>query len=237
MIDGGRGEDDERFQGALNAGDDDKGDDQDQQDAQSLGLDLNSILGGLMGGGQPGQAGGIDLSGLLGGLLGGLPDMSSMMGAAGAPYDDIVGSVANDLSAKTDLPKEIISMGAMFLISKLMMGGIGGSGQQGEQAGGIDLGALMSSILGGGGLPGMDQGLSQQDASDDDSQSQQGDQVLAKIGKQIDEGLNSQALTVSGMQQNGLASEFAEMSGLSEDEAAQSLGQIVDALKQSGLSQ
>jgi len=236
MIDGGRGEDDERFQGALNADDDDQ-DDQDQQlDAQGLGLDLNSILSGLMGGGQPGQAGGLDLSGLLGGLLGGMPDMNSMMGAAGTPFDDIVSSVASDLSAKTGLPKDLITMGAMFLISKLMMGGIGGSGQQGEQAGGIDLGALMGGILGGG-LPGMDQGLSQQDAGDDDSQLQQGDQVLAKIGKQIDEGLNSQALTVSGMQQNGLASEFAEMSGLSEDEAAQSLGQIVDALKQSGLSQ
>jgi hypothetical protein len=72
------------------------------------------------------------------------------------------------------------------------------------------------------------QGVSQQDAGDDP--------VLGKIGRQITDGLNSPQLTAPGLQQSGLAGEFAQMSGMSEDEAAQSLTQIADALKQSGLN-
>jgi hypothetical protein len=255
MMDGGRGDEDEQFQGSLNA--DDNAEQNQPEDAQNLGLDLSSILGGLMGGGgqipgQTGAQGGLDLGGLLGGLLGGMgggamgsqmggvPDMSGGqmdMGGMGTPFDGIIGSVAGDLSAKTGLPREIITMGAMFLISKLLMGGLNNN-EQGGQPGGLDLGALLGGLLGGGGMPGfpgMDQGLPQQDAGGIDAPQQ--DQVLGKIGKQIGDGLNSPGLTYSGMQQNGLASEFAQMSGMNEDEAAQSLTQIVDALKQSGLSQ
>jgi hypothetical protein len=262
MIESGRSEkDDDQFQGALNA---DEADDASQQpaDAQGFGLDLGSLLGGLMGGQTTGrsmpdqmdpagaQAGGLDLGSLLGGLLGGMgggqmggmPDMSGQMGGTpgmgGSPLDGILGGVAGDLSAKTGLPKEIITMGAMFLISKLMSGGLGGNSQSGGQSGGLDIGAILGGLLGGGGmpgLPGMDQGLPQQDAGG--LNTPQGGEVLGKIGKQINDGLNSPGLTAGGMQQNGLASEFAEMSGMNEDEAAQSLSQIVDALKQSGLSQ
>lgn len=235
MMDGGRGNNDDQFQGSLNA---DEGNDQEQQE-NAQNLDLGSILGGLMGGGQQGGmpdmqggAGGLDLGSLLGGLMGGMgggqmggmSDAGGMGGMAGTPFDGIIGSIAGDLSEKTGLPKEIISMGALFLISKLMLGGASGNQQAGGQpAGGLDLGGLLGSILGGA-MPNMDQ-----DAP------QQGDEVMGKIGKQINEGLNSPHLTAGGLQQSGLASEFAEMSGLSEDEAAQSLHQIVGALKQSGL--
>lgn len=238
MMDGGRGKDDDQFQGSLNA---DEGNEQEQQpDMQNL--DLGSILGGLMGGGQQGGlpdtqagAGGLDLGSLLGGLLGGSMGGGQMggMGAqtggmAGTPFDGILGGIAGDLSQKTGLPKEIITMGAMFLISKLMSGGLGGGNQQqsGTQAGGLDLGAILGGLLGGGAMPGMDQGSPQQ-----------GDEVLGKIGQQIGDGLNSPHLTAGGLQQSGLVSEFSQMSGLSEDEAAQSLNQIVGALKQSGFSQ
>jgi hypothetical protein len=267
MMNGRNGEDDERIQGALNAGQaDDKegaGDLAQPEDAQSLGLDLGSILGALMGGaggaqtgmpGQPGatgdmsqmgaQAGGLDLGALLGGLLGGgTPDagsgrMPDQAGGMGTPFDGIIGSVAGDLSAKTGLPKEIITMGAMFLISKLMTGGLNNN-QEGGQPGGLDLGALLGGLLGGGGMPGMggagmEQGLPQ--AAAGGINTPQEGEVLGKIGKQIGNSLNSPQLTTSGLQQNGFASEFAQMSGLSEDEAAQSLNQIVGALKQSGLN-
>lgn len=249
---GGQNKDDQ-FQGSLNA---DEGNEQNEQNEQNVpenlqGLDLGAILGGLMGGGQQGGMpdmqggqGGLDLGALLGGLLGGrmmggqmggqagdMSDMGAMSGMAGTPFDGIIGSVAGDLSAKTGLPKEIITMGAMFLISKLLSGGLGGNQQEsGQQAGGLDLGGLLGSLLGGGALPGMgaDQGSPQQN---------DGDQVLGKIGSQIGNSLNSPQLTTSGLQQSGLASEFSQMSGLSEDDAAQSLNQIVNALKQSGLGQ
>jgi hypothetical protein len=249
MTDGGRGNNDDQFQGSLNA------DEEIEQNEQNVpenvqGLDLGAILGGLMGGGQPsgmpdsqqGGQGGLDLGSLLGGLLGGqmggqpgsMPDAGAMGGMAGTPFDGIIGGVAGDLSQKTGLPKEIITMGAMFLVSKLMSGALGGNQEQGgQQAGGLDLGGLLGSILGGGGLPGMDQGMPQQGGMS----APQGDEVLGKIGKQIGEGLNSPQLTAGGLQQSGLASEFSQMSGLSEDEAAQSLNQIVNALKQNGLGQ
>lgn len=234
MMDGGHNKDDQ-FQGSLSA---DDGNEQEQQnDAQNL--DLGAILGGLMGGGQQGgmpdmqgSAGGLDLGSLLGGLLGGGMMGGGMGGAqaggmGGTPFDGIISSIAGDLSAKTGLPKEIISMGALFLISKLMLGGASGNQQAGgeQQAGGLDLGGLLGSILGGA-MPGMDQGAPQE-----------GDEVMGKIGKQINEGLNSPHLTAGGLQQSGLASEFAEMSGMDEHEAAQSLSKIADALKQSGLGQ
>lgn len=254
MMDGGRGNNDDQFQGSLNA------DDENAQNEQNLpenvqGLDLGAILGGLMGGGQQagmpdmqqGGQGGFDLGSLLGGLLGGgmmgggsqmggMADQGTMgaMGGMGGPLDGILGGVAGDLSAKTGLPKEIIMMGAMFLISKLMSGGLGGNQEQGgQQAGGLDLGSILGGLLGGGGLPGMDQGMPQQGGIN----TQQGGEVLGQIGKQIGDGLNSPHLTAGGLQQSGLAGEFSQMSGLSEDEAAQSLNQIVNALKQSGLSQ
>ncbi len=250
----GRGNDDDKFQGSLNA---DEGSEQNAPENE-LGLDLGSLLGGLMGGEQQGGMpnmpqggqGGLDLGSLLGGLMGGgqqggMPNMpqggqggldlgsllgglmgggqqGGMPGMAGTPLDGIIGGVADDLSAKTGLPKQIITMGAMFLISKLLSGGDQQPGAQ--QAGGLDLGGLLGGLLGGG-MPGVEPG-----------QPQQGDEVLGKIGKQIGDGLNSPHLTASGLQQSGLAGEFSQMSGLSEDEAAQSLNQIVNALKQSGIS-
>ena len=226
----GRGNNDDKFQGSLNA---DEGSEQNApEDAQ--GLDLGSLLGGLMGGeqqgGMPGMQqggqGGLDLGSLLGGLMGG-GQQGGMPGMTGTPFDGIIGGVADDLSAKTGLPKQIITMGAMFLISKLLAGGGPQPGDQqpgAQQAGGLDLGGLLGGLLGGA-MPGSEP-----------SQPQQGDEVLGKIGKQIGEGLNSPHLTASGLQQSGLAGEFSQMSGLSEDEAAQSLNQIVNALKQSGIS-
>lgn len=255
MMDGGRGEDDDQFQNSLNADNEDEAAGAEQPaDAQSLGLDLSSILSGLMGGGQmpgmgaPGQGdqegatGGLDLGALLGGLLGGMggsqmggmPDMSgdpSSMAGMGTPFDGIIDSVAGDLSAKTGLPREVITMGAMFLISKLMSGALNNN-EQGGQPGGLDLGALLGGLLGGGAMPGMgdmSQDQPQQDAG--------GDQVLGKIGKQINDGLNSPQLTAGGLHENGLASEFAEMSGMSEDDAAESLSKIADAMKQSGFGE
>ncbi len=255
----GRGNNDDKFQGSLNA---DEGSEQNApEDAQGLdlgsllgglmggeqqggmpnmqqggqgGLDLGSLLGGLMGGEQQGGMpnmqqggqGGLDLGSLLGGLMGG-GQQGGMPGMTGTPFDGIIGGVADDLSAKTGLPKQIITMGAMFLISKLLAGGGPQPGDQqpgAQQAGGLDLGGLLGGLLGGA-MPGSEP-----------SQPQQGDEVLGKIGKQIGEGLNSPHLTASGLQQSGLAGEFSQMSGLSEDEAAQSLNQIVNALKQSGIS-
>jgi hypothetical protein len=127
---------------------------------QSLGLD--DLLGGLMGGSAAGgmqtQAGGLDLGAILGGLLGGMGQggMSSGMpsgtGAGmGSPLDGIIGPMADDLSSRLGVPREVIMMGAMFLASKLLSGGMQGPQGSGpmndypsqpdmQQGGGIDLG-------------------------------------------------------------------------------------------------
>jgi hypothetical protein len=138
---------------------------------QAGGLDLGAILGGM----QP-QAGGLDLGAILGGLLGGMGQggmPGAMPGGAGTgmgmggPLDGIIGPMADDLSSRLGVPREVIMMGAMFLASKLLSGGM--QSQQGsatgdystqpsmpdmQQGGGIDLGAILGGLLGGGAAQG-----------------------------------------------------------------------------------
>lgn len=150
----------------------------------------NALFGGMFGdsGGASGvQAGGLDLGSLLGGLLGGMGGMSGgtpgAMGGTGAggPLDSMVGPLADNIAAKVGLPREIVMMGAMFLISKLLSGSLGGGASMGGQPmppqmppqmpsgtndpygsgtsnnqmpGGIDIGSILGGILGGaGGAP------------------------------------------------------------------------------------
>jgi hypothetical protein len=109
----------------------------------------------------------LDLGAILGGITGGAS--GNMPGGMGAgPLDGLIGPLVDGLAKRTGLPREIVMMGAMFLISKMFSGGMQQGGQPidpfGGQSGfppdaaggmgGLDLGSILGGLLGGGAGPG-----------------------------------------------------------------------------------
>jgi hypothetical protein len=249
---------------------------------QSLGLD--DLLGGLMGGSAAGgmqtQAGGLDLGAILGGLLGGMGQggmPGAMPGGAGTgmgmggPLDGIIGPMADDLSSRLGVPREVIMMGAMFLASKLLSGGM--QSQQGsatgdystqpgmpdmQQGGGIDLGAILGGLLGGGAA--QSQGGSMPDlgsilggmmpqAPTGDGHPQGGanlpsapadeGEVLGRIGQPIGDAepssqpagsIQINGLTANTLHGSDMVSEFAQYAGVDEDTAERSLSALMQVM-------
>lgn len=202
------------------------------------GIDLGSILGGMLGGAPPAGASSGDMEG---GLLGGL-----------------IGPLVDDVSKKFGIPRELAMLGAMFLVSKLLSGGAAptqpstGAGQAPGAPGEIDLGAILGGLLGGGAAP----TPAQPPADSVNMPQASGDQVLGKIGQSLDDagqppsqspgGIRIQGLTAQSAPQSALQSapqsahhflqdgnlvgEFAQIAGVDEETAAQSLNALLKAM-------
>lgn len=100
----------------------------------------------------------LDLGSILGGLMGGMePASSSSSGAGmGGPLGGLIGPIVDDVARKLGIPRELAMVGAMFLVSKLLGGALGGQPSQqapqmpsSQAPGEIDLGSILGGLLGG----------------------------------------------------------------------------------------
>ncbi|MFC1465023.1 MAG: hypothetical protein ACFLMY_09255 [Candidatus Brachytrichaceae bacterium NZ_4S206] len=100
----------------------------------------------------------LDLGSILGGLMGGTAPASSYPSSAGmgGPLGGLIGPIVDDVARKLGIPRELAMLGAMFLMSKLLGGALGGQPAQqapqmpsGQAPGEIDLGSILGGLLGG----------------------------------------------------------------------------------------
>ncbi|BCX02221.1 MAG: hypothetical protein KatS3mg053_0159 [Candidatus Roseilinea sp.] len=190
-------------------------------------LDLGSILGGLMGGTSPASS------------------QPSGMGM-GSPLGGLIGPIVDDVARKLGIPRELAMLGAMFLMSKLLGGALGGQPSQqapqmpgGQAPGEIDLGSILGGLLGG--MEGMPPAPGQAGTGAPPSGA---GEVLGKIGQAMSDseqpqsgqrgGILIQGLTAGHAGQfltdNNLTGEFAQFAGVDQETAERSLAALLEAL-------
>jgi hypothetical protein len=176
------------------------------QDDQAAGDPLADLLGGLLGGGTPGDAQGAgDMGDMLGTLLGGTGgaqgagDMGSLLGAFLGSGDASAGAASplapmvSGLTEKLGLPPEVAQMVVSFVLDKLLSGARGG-------------GAVPASRSGSGTSAGQDL-----------------DDLVAQMssGKGVDAGF---------LESTGMTNELSQQTGLDPDTAAASLQEVFDMM-------